>query len=374
MLLNGFLFCPGCNNQLVVTGANGTAYGCKTCKYLPVAQQHLYSQMPRKLGTDLIAKAICDQVLSNPEIVNACDEAALAAVEQMAQPDATRLDGLRSERARTSAQLRLVIDTFTGTDEQLVRSQLDELRMTLTRLDAEVAIEQRLFDQVVELPTADQLREVLASLSEILVGATEVPTDEQLDEARELVRVLTGGRIDVYQQGERKAKLGWLQARFTVNLAAVALNGTGIAAAPDSETELVVDVRQPAEVNPMIAQARALYDADKFETEIAEELGVSRGCIFKWLAQSFEAEGMEKPDGYERRKRIEKARGLHHYQLISDEVFELAESGVLLCEIAERLKTNRDVITDSLRYAYEKRGLPWLDGRARRKSLDRKSR
>lgn len=142
----------------------------------------------------------------------------------------------------------------------------------------------------------------------------------------------------------------------------------------DTEIELVVDIRQPEEVNPLIARARELYDADWFETEIANELKVSRCCIYKWLAQSFEADGMEKPNGHERRKRIEKERGLHHYQQISDEVFELAESGVLLCEIAERLNTNRDVITDSLRYAYEKRGLPWLDGRARRKSLDRKSR
>ncbi len=160
-----------------------------------------------------------------------------------------------------------------------------------------------------------------------------------MDDARELIRILTGGRIDVYQQGEKKPKLGWVQARFTVNLAAVALNGPGIAAPPESEIELVVDIRQPEETeNPDIARARELYDADWFETEIAAELNVSRGCIFKWLAHSFEADGMDKPDGYERRKRIEKARGLHHYQLISDEVFELADSGILLCEIAERLK------------------------------------
>ncbi len=87
MLLNGFLFCPGCNNQLVVTGANGTAYGCKTCKYLPVAQQHLYSQMPRKLGTQLIAKAICDEVLASAEVVDRCVAECLVETEKMRKPD-----------------------------------------------------------------------------------------------------------------------------------------------------------------------------------------------------------------------------------------------------------------------------------------------
>lgn len=376
MLLNGFLFCPVCDNQLVVTGAKGNAYGCKSCKNLPVNQQNLYSQMPRKLATDLIAKAICDTVLRAPDVVDACVEECLAEFERMAQPDATRLESLRAERNRKRSQLDLVISNFTGGDEHLVQDQLQQLRSELNRLDTEITVEQRLVEQVVELPTANQIRESLSQFSTILVQATECPSDEQLDEARELIRIVTGGRIDVYQKGEKKAKLGWLQVRFKVNLAAVALHGNifNPSSSANDEIELVVDIQQPSEANPMIAKARELYDADKFETEIAEELDVSRGCIFKWLAQSFEADGIEKADGYKRRKRIETARGLHHYQLISDQVFELADSGVLLCEIAERLKTNRDVITESLRYAYQKRNLPWLDGRARRKSLDRKSR
>ena len=63
----------------------------------------------------------------------------------------------------------------------------------------------------------------------------------------------------------------------------------------------------------------------------------------------FADQGKEKPDGCQRRKRIEKARGLHHYQQISDEVFELYAAGLLLCEIAEKLGSRRDFFTDSLR-------------------------
>ena len=144
-----------------------------------------------------------------------------------------------------------------------------------------------------------------ARLGNAVDGGTEMPSDDQLDDAGKLIRILTGGRIDVYQQGEKKPKLGWAQARLKVNLAAVALNSSGIASSVNSEIERVADIRQPEETeNPDIRRARELYAADCFETEIANELHVSRGCIFKWLAKSFETDGMDKPDGSERRKPI----------------------------------------------------------------------
>lgn len=130
----------------------------------------------------------------------------------------------------------------------------------------------------------------------------------------------------------------------------------------------------PFGIDPRIAQACELYEQGKFETEIAKELDVSRGLVFKWLKQSFEAEGRDKPNGYERRKQLDAQREMNNYQIPSDEVFELAESGKKLQDIAVRQNTNRDVSTKSWNCACEKRGLPLLDGRTRRKSLPHKPR
>ena len=375
MLLNRFMFCPGCENQLVAAG-DGRAYGCKTCKFHPVGDQFLYSSVSRRLTTDLIVKAICNEVLSKQAVVDACVAQFLLETERMLKPDPRDLARLKKDRKAVKDQLGMLVRTFSGDDEDLIRNELNEFRNRLRKLDMEIAQEQRHVDQVVNLPTEDEARQVLAALPEILMSAALAPTDDELDKARELICLLTGGRIEFFQEGEKKAQVGWLQARFKVNLAAVLMSQVGVEGSTGDagEVEIVVDIRKEVVVNQKIALARQLYDQDLFENEIAKKLQAGRASVCNWIRQSFAEEGKEKPDGHQRRKRIEKARGLHHFQQISDEVFELAEAGVLLCEIAETLKTNRDVITESLRYAYEKRGLPWLDGRARRKSLDRKSR
>ncbi|MDB4539937.1 hypothetical protein N9231_05895, partial [Saprospiraceae bacterium] len=296
--------------------------------------------------------------------------------ERMQKPDPRRLAELKKSRKEAKEQLGMLIRTFKGEDEELIRDELNEFRGQLSKLDARIAEEKKFLEQVINLPSEEEAYEIFSGFSEILLSVTSDPTDDELDMAREMVDLITGGRIEVYQQGEKKAKLGWLQVRLKVNMDVVLMHRVGIDdfTGTENEVELVIDIREEAPENPKIALARQLYDQDYFENEIAAKLKAGRASVCNWIRQSFAAEGKEKPDGYERRKRIEKARGLHHYQLISDEVFKLAESGVLLCEIAEQLNTNRDVITESLRYAYEKRGLPWLDGRARRKSLDRKSR
>jgi hypothetical protein len=248
--------------------------------------------------------------LTSAKVVDCYVAECLVEIEKMRKPDQSHLDHLKKDRQQTKLRLSLVIKNFKGDDAKLVADDLADYKSELTRVDKAIVAEQRLVDQVVDLPTAEEMREVFPGFSDILVAAIEMPTDDQLDEAREWIRILTGGRIDVYQQGEKKPKLGWVQARFKVNLAAVALNGSGIASPADSEIELVVDIRQPEETeNADISRASELYDADWFETEIADELKVSRGCIYKWLEKSFEAEGTEKPDGHARHKRIEMPEG-----------------------------------------------------------------
>ncbi len=97
-----------------------------------------------------------------------------------AEAGSSHLDQLKKERQQTQAQLSLVIKNFKGDDAKLVEDDLAELKSELTRLEQAIAAEQRLVDQVVDLPTADEMREVLSRFSEILVTATEMPTDDQL--------------------------------------------------------------------------------------------------------------------------------------------------------------------------------------------------
>jgi len=375
-LLNGFLFCPGCDNQLVATGAHGNSFGCKSCKHHPKEQQHLYSQMPRKLATEMVVEAICEGVFANEEVLEKSVDAMVNAAKEIQQPDPNKLKILEGERKRVKGQLKLLLSNFGGDSSNLIKDELASIRSELTRLDSDIAKHQRLESKVVSVPTESEARELLQDFGKALRHFAFNADGEELDKARRIIQLVTGGRIDAYQRGEKAAQRGWCQLRFNANPAALLYDAAAIPAEleGDESVPVVIDIRQEASVNPKIAMARELYDQDFFENEIAEKLGAGRASICNWIRESYAAEGKTKPDGYQRRKRIEAARGLHHYQKISDQVFELAESGMKLQDIAERLKTNRDVITKALAYAREKRGLPPLDGRTRRKSLPRKPR
>ena len=60
------------------------------------------------------------------------------------------------------------------------------------------------------------------------------------------------------------------------------------------------------------------------------------------------------------------------YQRISNEVKQLYDKKLLISEIAEQMKCDRNTITEANRFWYESRGLEVIDGRTRRKSLERR--
>jgi len=370
-LLNGFLFCHGCDNQLVATGAHGNNYGCKSCKYHPIEQQHLYSQMPRKLTTELVADAICKEVFDNEEVLEQSVFAMVTAAKQLQQPDPDTLKKLEGQRKQVKGQLDLLLTNFSDDSIKLIEDKLAEIRCELTRLDTEIVKHQRLVSKVVSVPTETEARELLKDYGKALKHFAFNSDGEDLDQARRIIQLVTGGRIDAFQRGEKAAQRGWCQLRFYANPAALLYDAAAIPAEVEDcgGVPIVIDIRKEAKVNPKIAMARELYDQDLFENEIAEKLGSGRASVCNWIRESYAAEGKSKPDGYKRRKRIEAARGLHHYQKISDQVFELAESGMKLQDIAELLETGRDVITKAYQHAREQRGLPPLDGRTRRKDL-----
>ena len=57
-----------------------------------------------------------------------------------------------------------------------------------------------------------------------------------------------------------------------------------------------------------------------------------------------------------------------------ERAMELWDGGLLNCQIAEILNTNRDMITKTIRLGCERRGTPLSDGRTRRKGLAYKGR
>jgi hypothetical protein len=78
-----------------------------------------------------------------------------------------------------------------------------------------------------QIPSASEVREELTRLSEILSAACRVPGGEEEGLARELVKLLTGGTIEVVQMGEAQKGKGWVRGTFSCPLVEVVAERLG---------------------------------------------------------------------------------------------------------------------------------------------------
>jgi hypothetical protein len=138
-----------------------------------------------------------------------------------------------------------------------------------------------------------------------------------------------------------------------------------------SEERVEPDNRDPAE---LMRAARAGYDAGKMIREIGIELNISRNRVKELLERTFAEAGEKMPDGRGRRASLLcKQLNPPKYKAVADKVHALEESGMRLKDIAERLGLDSTTLTKVRRFWYESRGLPFLDGRARRRILSDKN-
>jgi hypothetical protein len=92
---------------------------------------------------------------------------------------------------------------------------------------------------------------------------------------RDVLQTLTGGRIDMRQQGERKNMKGWLQGRFSLRLLDVLVQkatGNRLTTAGE-EIEAVIDFKRPRKCDADADKAIALWLGGALNTEIAEQIG-----------------------------------------------------------------------------------------------------
>jgi transposase len=264
------------------------------------------------------------------------------------------------------------------TPEEEVETEklLKELRAERANVLADLAAYDAAQNRVIAPPTPEKVLDMLADLEQILTSAASAETYEEMRIARRIIDALTGGRIDLFQMGERKAQRGWLQGRFEVRLLSVLVDRvTGAKSSHDDEgIDVVIDYREPSEIEVQSERAKELYDQGMMQAEIAKRFGCSRSRVTALLRYWFESRGLVMPDGRSRRASL-KTKHLDPplYQRIADEVMVLWRQKMLLQDIADRLQIDRNTVTSAVRWWHEVRGLPIPDGRTRRKELNRKT-
>ena len=373
-ILNRFFVCPEHDQILYVGGAHGQRLFCKICKGVRREQRPLYSQLHRDLALKLTCEKLANLVVADEKLIEdsiaACQDKAAAAQ----RPDPQRLASLRSQEAKLTSAIQFVQRNPGDTEADHADSQksLREFRQERAKISAEIAALTAAHDRKIEIPTAEDIRDRCSELHSVLqkAAAGEEPCDATA--LREIVELLTGGRIELFQRGERKAKRGWLQGRFRVHLLNAILPtvpGASVDNAGEG-TEVVIDYIEPESSTEESDRAFELYSQGVLNIEIARQLGCSKSKVTKLLKQAFERRGEPIVDGRSRRSTLEQKHSEPPmFQEIAEKAKALYDRGLLLFDIAGQLGCDRNTITSAIAYWHTSRGLPVPDGRTRRKAL-----
>ena len=377
-LLRALFTCPEHNRQLVVSGANASILYCPVCRGVLAEKRPLFTHLNRALALRLtcekLAELVClDEALVD-EIILACQRE--ADVAQRPDPEEENRLRARLEKVKRAIDFNRRNPGDTDDEQKQTEQVLKGLRGERVSIEAELSAIEAAKHRVITPPTAEQVRQMLTELHSVLLKAATSGTDAQLGQARRIIEILTGGRIELFQMGERKAQRGWLQGRFRIRLLSFLIERvTGVRPlGRDEGIEVVIDYREPPAFIAQSEKAKALYDTGMMNAKIAIELGCARNYVTKLLKYWFESRGLVMPDGRSRRGELQqKHLEPPLYQRIADEVMVLFQCEMLLQDIADTLAIDRNTVTSAIRWWHEVRGLPVPDGRTRRKGLDVKT-
>jgi transposase len=282
---------------------------------------------------------------------------------------------MKAKLATLSSRMRFVMQNVgvSEKDQHEASTVLRTMRMERANLEAELASLEASQGKPRLAPTNEEVAALLQNLGEVLTRAASGAMEDS-GPTREAVELLTGGRIELEQAGEKKAQRGWLRGRFRTRLLEVALSRlTGVTPIAEGDgVEVVIDYREPTEAERWADQAKELYDRGLLIKAIADELKINRNLARRALAAWSERTGEALSDGRSRRSELD----VQHleaplYQRVAERVKQLLDQGLLMQAIAERLQIDRNTVTSAMRYWYQSRGLLVPDGRGRRKDLPR---
>jgi hypothetical protein len=377
------LWCPRHKRKLSQRGASGKQAGCPACKAESEGEQFLYSLLNRDLARRLLCDELAKRLRMDDVMAEMAVEATRRQAERIQDPDPVHLAGLEREVQSLTARITFVFDNPGDTDTDKAENcrLLTKLRVERAGEERKIAEAQAAAARPQDLPTAGEVRQLLDELGGILSRAAESEDEEELCRAMGIVLDLTGGQVVVSQQGERRAKRGWLRGTFRLRLLDTILSHSSRGPARVSGDEVTIDFRESSPAEELADVAKAIWDQGILVKQIADRLSeqrsvrVSRNLVRLAIAHWFKSRGLPVPDGRSRRATLtHKHVAASPYQSIADRVMELFNQGGLLSEIAEELDVDRNTVTAAVRWWHEQRNLPVPDGRTRRKALDRKSR
>jgi hypothetical protein len=286
---------------------------------------------------------------------------------------------VRHELAQVDRAVALTRRTVGESEAEQAEAErtIRELQEEAAGLRAELARLESVGSRVPRIPTVEEVTALLAEAAERLTDAATSDDPEVIAQARRILELVTDGRIVLEQQGERKPQRGWLRGPFRVRLLSYLVEQHGGDVAGDNGVEVTVDFRRPSPFDDNAEKAwnwkqeARLKGEELPYSEIANRLGCGRSMVTKLLKHAAVMHGVLYEDG--RSCRPKNRTPWMHMDKVP-EVGRMVDEGLLLAEIADRLKMDRNDVTRAHNLYRKQQGLPPLDGRARRKPLDHKNR
>ncbi|HBO43084.1 MAG TPA: hypothetical protein DD670_03950, partial [Planctomycetaceae bacterium] len=375
-ILNGILWCPVHDQSLHVGGPFGQSMFCPACRRQKGNQRALFSYLNRQLATKLTCEKLAKLIRSDDSLVARIIDACEREVATLQEPDPDRLTRLRSKVEQISHRIHFVMDNVgdTEADQRESSARLAELRRERAVIQADQASLESNAQKKREIPTEDQVTQMLVDFSQILNDATRIESLslDNYGHARGIIEQLTGGRIELSQFGESKAQRGWLRGRFILRLLNVAVkNLIGLPATNlDDGIEVTIDYRPPASYDAEAERAREFYDRGMLNKSIARELGCGTAQVVKLLDHAFEKRGEKRPDGRRRRWTVKPQQAATPlYTQLADPVKALWDEGLSVLEIARRQDCSDATIWKALVHWHKSRGLAIPTARDRHEQL-----
>jgi len=348
---------------------------CKACP--EEAEPTLYSLPPRRLALELICQQLAELILRDEELVEQAIEACRKHLERLTQPDPREAAAVRREIERLTTQINFILDApgETKQDRTENRERLGKLRSDRAKAQKRLAEIEEAARNPATLPDTDVIRALTHELATSLREAADSESPEEQAALHDIIAELTGGRIVVTQQGERKPHEGWLRASFRVRLLQVVAGRLGFPAVNDEGVEVNIDFKRPSRKDEQAEEAKRLYDQDLMHMEIARRMGVHRNRVTQLLQHWCKMHGEELPDGRSRRSKLQKKQSVvPTYQAVSEPVKQMWDEGLSVLEIGRRLDCSDTTAWRAIAHWHRVHDLPVPTAKDRRERLAKRAR
>jgi site-specific DNA recombinase len=363
-ILSGLFWCPDHDRPLRACSAFGNYLGCPSCATMEPRTRVLFSKAHRHVVLQLLCKRLAELLRQDDElalkIIAECQSQAAA----LKRPDADEIGRLE----KMVGDLTRKID-YNRRNPGETEDELKESGKILRRLGAErneaqnqLALIKAIAAEPVRVPTEAEVRDMLQHFDDILRRATADQLGDDQTTAREILQSVTGGRVDMYQQGERREMQGWLQGRFTVRIFDVLvekITGTMPAKAGDG-IEVVIDFKRPRRTDADADKAIRIWLDGYTSKEIATQLGLGETYVSRLLRIGAERMGttLEALKSQRKTRPTDPSRA-PGYQRIADEVKKLSwEDLHPFAVVARRLHCSTVKVNAAVRFWFESRALP----------------